>query len=278
MMLTVRITNPILPRFKRGCARLGALLSLVQVAALVAQTSAPAVLSIQKPSGRVLAGDIVRLSFFIGSQTQPVNGLFGLSFELKYSSAQIVQPVTPDQVLVGAFLEPNTYSFARYEPTRNSVALAISRKLGASGKSGFGEVLVYSFQVAPEAPVGAEFCFTLENVIANDSLGAVLPVVAGSALCLRVTELPVAAVPNPFTPNDDGKNDQIVFQREGGIPASWEITICDRDGHTIRKLRNGEAQWNGRDEQNRELLPGVYFYLIRNGDEIVKRGALGLLR
>lgn len=245
---------------------------------LNAQTSAPAVLSIQKPAGRVLAGDVVRLSFYIGSQSRPVAGLFGLSFELKYSAPRFVQPLTPDQVLVGAFLEPNTYSFARHEPSRNSVALAVSRKLGASGQSGFGEVLVYSFQIAPDAPPSTEFCFNLENLAANDSLGNALPVVAGAPLCLQVADLPIAAAPNPFTPNEDGSNDQIEFQREGGMPVSWTITIMDRNGRVVRRLLNGETRWNGRDEQDREVLPGVYLYQIQNEEAVLTRGVIGLLR
>ena len=245
---------------------------------LAAQTSAPAVLSIQKPAGRVLAGDIVRLSFYIGSQARPVADLFGLSFEVKYSAPRFVQPLTPDQVLVGSFLEPDTYSFARHEPSRNSVALAVSRKLGASGQSGFGEVLVYSFQIAPETPPSTEFCFNLENLAANDSLGNALPVVAGAPLCLQVADLPIAAAPNPFTPNEDGSNDQIEFQREGGMPVSWTITIMDRNGRVVRLLDSGETRWNGRDEQGREVLPGVYLYQIQNGEEVLARGVIGLLR
>lgn len=245
---------------------------------LNAQTSAPVVLSIQKPAGRVLAGDVVRLSFYIGSQSRPVAGLFGLSFELKYSAPRFVQPLTPDQVLVGAFLEPNTYSFARHEPSRNSVALAVSRKLGASGQSGFGEVLVYSFQIAPDAPPSTEFCFNLENLAANDSLGNALPVVAGAPLCLKVADLPIAAAPNPFTPNEDGSNDQIEFQREGGMPVSWTITIMDRNGRVVRRLLSGETRWNGRNEQGREVLPGVYLYQIQNEEAVLTRGVIGLLR
>lgn len=245
---------------------------------LNAQTSAPVVLSIQKPARRVLAGDVVRLSFYIGSQSRPVAGLFGLSFELKYSAPRFVQPLTPDQVLVGAFLEPNTYSFARHEPSRNSVALAVSRKLGASGQSGFGEVLVYSFQIAPDAPPSTEFCFNLENLAANDSLGNALPVVAGAPLCLKVADLPIAAAPNPFTPNEDGSNDQIEFQREGGMPVSWTITIMDRNGRVVRRLLSGETRWNGRNEQGREVLPGVYLYQIQNEEAVLTRGVIGLLR
>ncbi len=243
-----------------------------------AQSNAPAALTMQRPEGRLLAGDIIRLSFNVGSASQPVAGLFSLSFELKYTAKQFVRPLTPDQVVSGPFLEPNTYNFARHEAARNTVSLAVSRKLGASGQYGFGEVVIYSFEVFPEAPVGTEICFSVENVSANDSVGKAIPIVAGPALCLKVAELTVEVGPNPFTPNEDGRNDQIEFKREGGIPPEWAIVIMDREGRVVRRLFNGENKWNGRDEQQCAMLPDVYLYLIQNGEEVVARGVLGLVR
>lgn len=259
---------------KKFCAVLGAVLMITTVA--LAQSRAP--LTIQRPEGRLLAGDVIRLSFYVGSASEPVAGLFGLSFELKYTAKQFVRPVTPEQAVSGPFLEPNTYNFAKHEPGRNLVSLAVSRKLGASGQYGEGEVLIYSFVVSPDAPVGTEICFSLENVSANDSVGAAIPLVAGPALCLKVAELTIDVVPNPFTPNDDGSNDQVEFKREGGIPPEWNIVIMDRDGRVMRRFSNGENKWNGLDQQQRAMLPGVYLYMIQNGEEIVKRGVIGLVR
>ncbi len=243
-----------------------------------AQSNAPVLLTIQRPEGRLLPGDIIRLSFYIGSPSQPITGLFGLSFELRYTAKQYVRPLTPDQVTSGPFLEPNTYNFARHEPARNLVSLAVSRKLGAAGQYGYGEILIYSFQVSQDAPLGTQICFSLNNVSANDSTGAALPVVAGPQLCLQVSELTVVVLPNPFTPNEDGSNDRVEFKREGGIPPEWRILIMDREGRAVRRLGNGETQWNGRDQQQREALPGVYLYMIQNGEGVVKRGVLGLVR
>jgi gliding motility-associated-like protein len=258
--------------------RLVAVIVMMMTSTTFGQNLAPAPLTMQRPDGRLLAGDIIRLSFYAGSASEPVAGLFGLSFELKYTAKQFIRPLTPEQAISGPFLEPNTYNFAKHEPGRNLVSLAVSRKLGASGQYGEGEVLIYSFVVSEDAPVGAEICFSLGNISANDSVGAAIPMVAGPDLCLKVAELTIDVVPNPFTPNDDGSNDQVEFKREGGIPPEWSIVIMDRDARVVRRLSNGEAKWNGRDQQQRAMLPGVYLYMIQNGEEIVKRGVIGLVR
>lgn len=242
------------------------------------QSQAPVPVTIQRPEGRLLAGDIIRLSFNIGSAAEPVAGLFGLSFALRYTAKPYLRPLTPDQVVSGPFLEPNTYNFAKHEPSRNMVSFAVSRKLGASGQYGFGEVLIYSFQVSEDAPVGTQICFSLENISANDSAGNAIPVIAGPDLCLQVADRNIDVVPNPFTPNEDGSNDRVEFKREGGLPAAWTILIMDRDGRIVRRLANGENTWNGRDQQQREALPGVYLYMIQSEVEVVQRGVLGLVR
>lgn len=262
--------------YKNFCLALGVMLLRPDVA--FTQSRSPVPLNVQRPEGRVLAGDIIRLSFYIGSASKPVAGLFGLSFELKYTAKQYVQPLTPDQATSGSFLEPNTYNFARHESGRGLVSLAVSRKLGAAGQYGEGEVLIYSFVVARDTPVGTEICFALENISANDSAGVAIPIVAGSAMCIKVAASALEVVPNPFTPNGDGSNDQVEFRREGGIPSEWNIVIMDRDGRMVRRLSNGMTKWNGLDQQQRAVLPGVYLYLIQNAGEVLQRGVIGLVR
>lgn len=253
-------------------------LSLMLALPIVTRSQAPVPLTMEYSENRLLAGDIIALSFLIASPAQPIAGLFGLSFELRYNAPQYLRPLTPEQALSGPFLEPDTYNFTKHEPQRNTVALAVSRKLGASGQDGYGRVLSYSFMLSPDTPVGTEICFSLENVSANDAAGNALAVAAGAPLCLRVTELAMDAAPNPFTPNDDGSNDYVEFKREGGFPPEWMIVIMDRNGRVVRRLLNGETKWNGRDEQQRAALPGVYLYMIQSRESVMKRGVLALVR
>ena len=239
---------------------------------------APAPVTIQPITEKVLAGSTIQLIFYVGNDAAPVANLFGLGFEVHFDNGKYLQPVTPDQVQSGPFLEPNTYNFAKYEPDRSMVSLAVSRKLGDVGQSGHGEVLYYSFTIAENTPIGTVICFSLANVFGNDSVGTAVDVIGGPPMCITVADLEITVVPNPFTPNDDGSNDGVEFRREGGFPPEWTIMILDRSARMVRRLANGKNLWNGTDNQGRDMLPGIYLYLIQDGEEIIKRGVIGLVR
>ncbi|MGH7455183.1 MAG: hypothetical protein ACRENG_27760, partial [bacterium] len=211
--------------------------------AIAAMAGAP--LNIQLSPGSVLAGSPFKLSVMVGSPAAPVTELFGLGFELRYTPSPYFRPIAPVQIQPGAFLQPNTYNFIRHEPDNAVFYLAISRKRGAPGQSGAGEVLALNFEVTAEAPPGTRICFSLANIAANDSAGNVIALQAGPAACLNVDDLPIVVVPNPFTPNDDDSNDRVEFRRDGGIPPDWVIRLMDRAGRTVRLLTGGANTWDG---------------------------------
>jgi gliding motility-associated-like protein len=85
-------------------------------------------------------------------------------------------------------------------------------------------------------------------------------------------------IPNPFTPNDDGFNDQVEFKRGDDIPEGWVIIIMDRIGREIRRLDNGARYWNGRNESGFLMLPGSYLYIVLENKKILHRGLVQLIR
>lgn len=85
-------------------------------------------------------------------------------------------------------------------------------------------------------------------------------------------------IPNPFTPNDDGFNDRTEFRQGNGIPASWLILIMDRTGHIIKRMSKGERFWNGKDETGQLMMPGSYLYMVLNGNQLLHRGLVQLIR
>ena len=246
----------------------------------VGELASPVPLFITGPQAELFEGSrhTIQLSFEIGTPTEPIDRLFGISFELRYTSSQYVQPINLNQLRSGPFLEPNTFNFAKDEPQRSLVSLAVSRKLGDDEKSGNGTLLSVQFLISENIPAGTEICFSLSNITANDSSGTLLDVLAGPDFCLTVVPLNIEVVPNPFTPNDDGKNDNVEFRRPGGIPPEWKITIMDRSARVVRSLLNGADIWDGTDNQQRALLPGVYLYMIQGEQRILKRGIIGLVR
>ncbi|MBV6511732.1 MAG: hypothetical protein FMNOHCHN_01216 [Ignavibacteriaceae bacterium] len=105
------------------------------------------------------------------------------------------------------------------------------------------------------------------------------------------------ASPNPFTPNNDGRNDETYFQfflgnigepgeYIGGQTRKLTIKIYDLTGRLVRDLydsydkaaafiSDNSIAWDGRDNGGRTVKPGVYLYQIYvesdNGGESVTK-------
>jgi VWFA-related protein len=91
-------------------------------------------------------------------------------------------------------------------------------------------------------------------------------------------EPPFEVVPNPFTPNDDGYNDWAEFKKGDTFPQECNVSIMDRSGRLIRHLNSGENIWDGKDKSGITMLPGVYLYFVKNGNRVVHRGLIQLIR
>ena len=79
----------------------------------------------------------------------------------------------------------------------------------------------------------------------------------------------VQAVPNPFTPNGDGINDEAIIHYNLlalSTPRPVEVALYDLSGRRVRVLFAGEEAngrytdkaWDGRDDQGRAVPPGLY--------------------
>lgn len=90
---------------------------------------------------------------------------------------------------------------------------------------------------------------------------------------------PVLWVPNAFTPNNDGYNNQFVIV-PGGIK-EFEIEIFNRWGERVFASKNTAKSWDGT-YKNQPCPDGVYMYKIRytGGDNLIKiqKGNITLIR
>lgn len=82
--------------------------------------------------------------------------------------------------------------------------------------------------------------------------------------------------PNPFTPNQDGINDDVCFNFEN-IDRAGSVTIFNFRGKKIRLLEN-KRRWDGTDNNGNLLPPGVYLYLVKIDDKHEAKGTITLVR
>ncbi len=67
-------------------------------------------------------------------------------------------------------------------------------------------------------------------------------------------------VPNVFTPDGDGINDNFIVRSDGVTPLT--ITIFDRAGNIVYKHTSPVISWDGRNPSGIRVSPGVYYYVI----------------
>jgi hypothetical protein len=111
---------------------------------------------------------------------------------------------------------------------------------------------------------------------ANNSQKLIVQISQSPALASRLI-----ARPNPFTPNDDGFNDQIEFDYSGLGLRNPSLQIFDANGISVWSSHSGASNrfiWNGRDDRGREVLPGVYLYSLRDQGNNVASGYVVVAR
>ncbi|MEX2633335.1 MAG: FG-GAP-like repeat-containing protein [Balneolales bacterium] len=102
-----------------------------------------------------------------------------------------------------------------------------------------------------------------------------------TSFMVNVKKARVVVRPNPFTPNDDSYNDRIGFDFTEVSVENPVLKVFDFQGRLIKTSRQPDGQsfyWDGKNENGRVQLPGVYLYVIEDGSDVVGSGAITLAR
>jgi len=90
--------------------------------------------------------------------------------------------------------------------------------------------------------------------------------------------LGIGVLPNPFTPNGDGINDEAFFRWPAMGDADLAVTIYGIDGVPLRSMTgSGGTSWDGLDDAGRTVPGGLYVFVAVSGDQR-KSGVLCLAR
>lgn len=81
-------------------------------------------------------------------------------------------------------------------------------------------------------------------------------------------------IPNVFTPNGDGVNDNLVFKNLHAFPDN-KLVVLNRWGKTVYEKTGYQNDWNGDD-----VSDGTYFFVLElnDKDNTVHKGAITILR
>ncbi|MEO0899914.1 MAG: gliding motility-associated C-terminal domain-containing protein [Bacteroidota bacterium] len=87
-------------------------------------------------------------------------------------------------------------------------------------------------------------------------------------------------VPNAFTPNQDGINEEFAVWAEGVV--DFEMIILNRWGREVARLTSIQDGWDGKSPRGVEQPEGVYVYrmraLLNSGEEVDQAGTITLIR
>ncbi len=91
--------------------------------------------------------------------------------------------------------------------------------------------------------------------------------------------------PSVFTPNGDDYNPVVRFTYPKMDVAQSTIRIFDIDGRAVRKMdihtsfpESGEAFWDGNNQENAPVRPGIYIYTIETNGKVICKGTVVLAR
>ncbi|THU38200.1 gliding motility-associated C-terminal domain-containing protein [Niastella caeni] len=105
---------------------------------------------------------------------------------------------------------------------------------------------------------------------------------SGVSQSFKITVLPLAKdvfVPNIFSPNGDGKNEQLFIY--GNYIASVDMQIFNQWGQRLATLTSTQQGWDGKYKGTAQPV-GVYMYVLkavlRDGRQIKTKGSITLIR
>lgn len=127
----------------------------------------------------------------------------------------------------------------------------------------------YSFILFPQLTIRY---LVLEAGLAQESTGS-SNLLLDKIDIVEISEPPLEfgdlVVPNVFTPNGDGSNDEFMIR---GLAQGSYLMVYDRTGREVFKSDNYENNWDGTDMNGRKLSPDTYWYVLFPSDmtEVVK--------
>lgn len=211
-------------------------------------------------------------SYAVTTNTLPATWYVDLQYGSCISTrtpVQLTQAVQlPKAVIMATNLTPNSITFT-WQPVPNATGYLVSINGGpyivpTSGSTGTVHVIV---ALQPVQTITISVIALGVNSCQNSE--------AQKTATTLVDEI---FIPNTFTPNGDGKNEE--FKVYGNVIERMAMKVFNQWGQLIYETTDVSAGWNGRHKGKLQPM-GVYFYAIRlllkDGSEVTRKGSVNLL-
>jgi|GEM_PF-3130992 gliding motility-associated-like protein len=95
---------------------------------------------------------------------------------------------------------------------------------------------------------------------------------SSAEVAIKVNDL---FIPDVITPNGDGKND---YFRLNALITPVELIILNRWGLVEYSNKDYRNDWEGRNDKGNTLKSDVYFYILKFGNGLIKKGTIMIIR
>lgn len=130
----------------------------------------------------------------------------------------------------------------------------------------------------PDQVRSCYFVEAVAEVLLSDS--TVVAVTSRSNVACAEQEARVY-IPNAFSPNEDGRNDEFRPYLQFGTPSAYTLAIYDRYGGKLFESNSIDVGWDGK-SKGRQVPVGLYVYHVRieqaDGKVLEQSGEISLLR
>ncbi len=225
------------------------------------------------PSASFTVGQTVTAELWLGSASNPVTGLYGLSFEISYEPA-LMEPGTENINYINSwFGNPGTdaIKISKFDLPAGELHGAETR-IDHLNANGYGKIADLTFDVGSLASTGF-YSFSISNYQAVDSAGnsiffnvntipdSMLVFTSGAGVSDMSNENQILVYPNP----SKGK---FVFSN---LDKETTIEILDVTGRIIDKTVTSESRFEA---DLSGTAKGIYFYRVSNNQNNIHQGKI----
>jgi gliding motility-associated-like protein len=118
------------------------------------------------------------------------------------------------------------------------------------------------------------------SIVQNGSFASYTPRCYDSIYIIQETPAIGYSIPNVFTPNNDGINDNFWVTTNGITELNG--AIYNRWGEIITNINGINSSWNGNSKNGTKATDGVYYYIIKlkniDNKEFIEKGFIQLIR